>query len=110
MSISLGWNPVGLTINVSPGMRFKPPGIQLQTPLGVAMNWPATTSARIVLTNTPTSFATTWTASVVADIMSWDIAANLVDLVPDGSHAQLFLTYGTAAEILWQSGGVVRKS
>ena len=112
MAASLGWTPVGLTLVLSPGVKFKPPGIQLQTAAGVPVSWPVGTAARLVITNNDVTpvFSTTWNATVTTNTMRWDESIANAAAVPDKSHVQLYLTYGTDAEILWQSGGVVRRS
>lgn len=107
MSVSLNWTPVGLTVTLSPGVKFKPAGFELRTAAGVAMNWPASTAARLVLTNDSPAFSATWAAVISGANLSFDVPIVTAALVPVGTHAQLYLTYGTQAEILWLSGGVV---
>lgn len=111
MSVGLGWTPVGLTVTLSPGVKYKPAGFELRDDDGVAMNWPVGTSARLVLSDPTTqTVLATWTAVVAGANLSFDQSVVTAAAIPEGSHAQLYLTYGTQAEILWLSGGVVRRA
>lgn len=110
MSVNLNWTPIGLTVTLSPGVKFHPPGFQLQDSNGAAMDWPVGTTARLVLTETVSAFSTTWTAVITGAVLTFDESIANAAAVPDGAHAQLYLKYGSNDEILWQSGGVVRKS
>jgi len=106
MGVGLNWTPIGLTVTLSPGVKFKPAGFEHRVG-GVATNWPVGTAARLVLTNTTPSFSASWAAVIAGSNLSFDQSIVNAALVPDGAHAQLYLTYGTDAEILWLSGGVV---
>lgn len=109
MSVGIGWTPLGLTVTLSPEVKFKPAGFEHRVG-GVATNWPVGTSARLKLTNDSPSFSATWNAVVNGANLSFDIPIVTAALVPDGAHAKLYLTYGTQDEILWLSGGVVWRS
>lgn len=110
MSVGIGWSPIGLTVTLSPGVKFKPAGFQLRDSAGVDMNWPVGTTARLVLTNVTPGFSATWSGVISGANLSFDQTIVNVALVPDGAHAALYLKYGTQDEILWLSGGVVWRS
>ena len=108
MSLSLGYRPGHLTVNLVRGTQFIDT-IELTDPLtGLPTPWPVGTTAWLRLYKPGTAFDVTWPALIMGALMSWDVLPALVDDVPKGSTAQLWLDYPDPGLLpfVWVTGHV----
>lgn len=108
----LGDVPQNLWVVIKPNSVWNPT-ITAQTN-GVNTNWPAGTTAYLLITDQapdPT-FTLTLNATVSGANLTWNVAAATMDTIPDGCLAQLYLDQsgnGTGNG-LWLSGTLNRRS
>ena len=108
MSLSLGYRPGHLTVNLVRGTQFIDT-IELTDPVtGLPTPWPVGTTAWLRLYKPGTAFDVTWPALVTGALMQWDVLPALVDDVPKGSTAQLWLDYPDPGLLpfVWVTGHV----
>lgn len=109
MTLHLGYRPPGVQVDLTPGVAFVDQ-VELQFPLGTPMDWPVGTTAWLRVFKPGTLFDTVWSASVVGAVMSWNIAASLVNLVPRNARVELWLDYTDTEPFVWLEGSVVHDS
>lgn len=103
----LGRRPGPLQLDLRRGFDFTD-SIELRDSGGAPLPWPVGTAAWFRVWAPGTGFEETWPISVAGSLLTWTVAAAVVDEVPDNADVQLILDYpGDAPPLVWKQGKAV---